>query len=87
MSEQEPTCKNRPRMKNEDGTLKIPHIRASAAFDMEEWFERFEKKHRGFVKEGKIYEWLDENVPKWFLKGCEYINILTLFIEKEVLGE
>jgi len=51
-----------------------------------EWVEGFEKKHRDFVH-GKIYDWLEANVPNWSLKGCRYIPILTLFIKKEVLGE
>ena len=49
--------------------------------------EGFEKKHIAFAKEGKIYGWLEENIPHWAEKGCRYINILTLFIEKEILGE
>jgi len=51
-----------------------------------EWFEDFEKKHRDFVH-GKIYDWLEANVPNWSSKGCRYMNILMLFIEKEVLGD
>jgi len=52
-----------------------------------EWFEGFEKKHRGFAVEGKIYAWLGENVPNWAEKGCKYMDLLILFIQKEVLGE
>lgn len=81
----EVTLKNRP--------LKHIHKRLGRRIgahyhqaDIDEWFEDFKKKHTDFVN-GKIYDWLEANVPKWYQKGCEYMDVLTLFIRKEVLGE
>jgi len=83
-----PTLENRPHLIY-DPTEQDARWRALQNYFQEgsDWFESFEKKHREFAVEGKIYDWLDENVPNWAEKGCKYMDILILFIRKEVLGE
>ncbi len=73
-------------LKNLKEILKQNATRWMIIKDAEEWFEGFEKKHREFVN-GKIYDWLEANVPGWAAKGCCYMDLLVLFIEKEILGE
>lgn len=72
----EPTLKNRPKCGRQ----------YKECYEFKKWFEGFEKKYRDFVN-GKIYDWLEANVPGWAAKGCHYMDLLVLFIEKEILGE
>lgn len=81
----EPTLKNRPKPSDFKRGIMEDRMKEYIIADIL-WFEGFEKKHRDFVN-GKIYDWLEANVPGWAAKGCQYMDLLVLFIEKEILGE
>lgn len=85
MSEQkltEPTLKNRPR----------PLVQLRGVYmkqKYEEWFERFEKKFRGF----DVQAWLFKKFPyylysqRYFQEKQRVLAILEKFVSEEVLGE
>ena len=60
--------------------------------NMEKWFEGFEEKQRQIIIH--FYRWFNENWPKikrrfnlHSVSGLTPKDLLTFFIEKEVLGE